>query len=102
MHFIYYINRSNATKVDSNLFGLLTNSTQRICLVARAGFDTHSTPISSRLTLSVKQLQPVMAELQEAAKLFMQHKRLLTTHIISYVDTLQNDPLNQLRAIVHT
>ena len=35
-------------------------------------------PISSRLSLSVKQLQPVMAELQEAAKLFKQHKRLLT------------------------
>ena len=31
-HFIYYINRSIA-----NLFGLLTNSTQRICLVARGG-----------------------------------------------------------------
>ena len=35
-------------------------------------------PISSRLSLSVKQLQPVMAELKEAAKLFKQHKRLLT------------------------
>ena len=38
----------------------------------------HQHPISSRLTLSVKQLQPVMAELKEAAKLFKQHKRLLT------------------------
>ena len=35
-------------------------------------------PISSRLILTVKQLQPVMAEQQEAAKLFKQHKRLLT------------------------
>ena len=38
----------------------------------------HQHPISSRLTLSVKQLQPVMAELKEAAKLFKQHKRMLT------------------------
>ena len=38
----------------------------------------HQHPISSCLTLSVKQLQPVMAELKEAAKLFKQHKRLLT------------------------
>ena len=32
MHFIYYINRSIATKVDSTYLG-----TQRICLVARGG-----------------------------------------------------------------
>ena len=38
----------------------------------------HQHPISSRLIISVKQLQPVMAELKEAAKLFKQHKRLLT------------------------
>ena len=30
MDFIYYINKSIATKVDSSYFGLLTNSTQRI------------------------------------------------------------------------
>ena len=34
MHFIYYINRSIATKSRFNLFGLLTNSTPRLCLVA--------------------------------------------------------------------
>ena len=33
MHFIYYINRSIATKVD--LFGLLTNSTMRIYVLWR-------------------------------------------------------------------
>ena len=38
MHFLYYISRSIATKVDSiNLFGLLTNSTHRICLVTSGG-----------------------------------------------------------------
>ena len=37
MHFIYYINRSIATKVDSTYLGILTYSTQRICLVARGG-----------------------------------------------------------------
>ena len=30
MHFIYYINRSIATKVDSTYLGYVTNSTQRI------------------------------------------------------------------------
>ena len=39
MHFIYYIKRSIATNSRFNLFGLLTNSTQRICLVARAGLE---------------------------------------------------------------
>ena len=33
MHFIYYINRLTATKVDSTYFGCLTSNTQRIsCL----------------------------------------------------------------------
>ena len=40
MHFMYYINRSIATKVDL----LLTNSTQRICLVVRGGRE----PVTSR------------------------------------------------------
>ena len=39
MHIIYYINRSIATKVDSTHVGLLNNSTQRICLVARGGLE---------------------------------------------------------------
>ena len=37
MHFIYYINRSIATNVDSTYFGLLANTTPRICLVASGG-----------------------------------------------------------------
>ena len=32
MHFIYYINRLTATKVDSTYLGCLTSNTQRICL----------------------------------------------------------------------
>ena len=34
MHFIYYINRLTATKVDSTYLGCLTSNTQRICPVA--------------------------------------------------------------------
>ena len=32
MHFICYINRLTATKVDSTYLGCLTSNTQRICL----------------------------------------------------------------------
>ena len=39
MHFIYYVNKSIATKVVSTYFGLLTNSTQRICLVVSGGSE---------------------------------------------------------------
>ena len=48
MHFIYYI---NSYESRFNLFGLLTNSTQRICLVASGGRE----PVTFRsqsLTLS--------------------------------------------------
>ena len=34
MHFIYYINRPTATKVDSTYLGCLTSNAQRICPVA--------------------------------------------------------------------
>ena len=34
MHFIYYINRLTATKVDSTYLGCLTSNAQRICPVA--------------------------------------------------------------------
>ena len=34
MHFIYYINRLAATKVDSTYLGCLTSNAQRICPVA--------------------------------------------------------------------
>ena len=34
MHFIYYINRLTATKVDSTYLGELTSNAQRICPVA--------------------------------------------------------------------
>ena len=39
MHFIYYHKKINSDESRFNLFGLLTNSTQRICLVARAGLE---------------------------------------------------------------
>ena len=39
MHFNYYINRSINMKEGFNLLGLLTNSTQRICLVASGGCE---------------------------------------------------------------
>ena len=45
MHSIYYINRSNSHENRFNLFGQLTNSTQRICLVARSGRE----PVTFRL-----------------------------------------------------
>ena len=32
MHFIYYINRLKATKVNSTYLGCLTSNTQRVCL----------------------------------------------------------------------
>ena len=34
MHFIYYINRLTATKVDSTYLGCLANNAQRVCPVA--------------------------------------------------------------------
>ena len=55
MHFIYYINRSKCHENRFNLFGLLTNSTQRIymsCGVVRGGRDLVTFRSQSR-TLSL-------------------------------------------------
>ena len=64
----------------------------------------HQHPISSRLTLSVKQLQPVMAELQEAAKLFKQHKRLLTNSyhkLCRYIAERSVEPIESHRTCMN-
>ena len=62
MHFIYYINRSKATKVDSTYFQLLIYSKQRICLVASGGRDLvtfrSQSPTLSLYTTHVDMLFP--------------------------------------------
>ena len=61
-------------------------------------------PISSRLSLSVKQLQPVMAELKEAAKLFKQHKRLLTNSyhkLCRYIAERSVEPIESHRTCMN-
>ena len=51
MHFIYYINRLTATKVDSTYLVCLTSNAQQYCLVA--GLERMTTgSVVKRLTLS--------------------------------------------------
>ena len=47
MHFIYYINRLTATKVDSTYLGCLTSNTQHICPVAGLECMTTASAVSA-------------------------------------------------------
>ena len=64
----------------------------------------HQPPSCLVSYLSVKQLQPVMAELQEAAKLFKQHKRLLTNSyhkLCRYIAERSVEPIESHRTCMN-